>query len=279
MKKVFTLLMLAALFAPLAMNAQRGVIKQKDVDLFSMPRISLSELDSKGGDRATTTLMTQNFDGMTSIATSYSATDWFAYNAGNGNNWSLNTSSTYANSGSKSAQYKYSRNYAADCYLVSAPFTVSANMSSLSVSLYERTYQNTGWFGSTTYETFEVFFVKASDVTTAAAVASATHYDAIPSASYTNTAFDQKSGFCMSSTLAGQSVRVVVHCTSAADQYQLYIDDVVVTENTNDVDCGIAELPHFNGFESVAEYGCWTMAGSDMTLSTSNFYAGSTCRI
>ena len=93
--------MLAALFAPLAMNAQRAVVKQKDVDFSSMPRISLNELDSKDGDRATTTLLTQNFDNMSSIATTYSPTGLYAYNAGSGNNWTLNTSSYYANSGSK----------------------------------------------------------------------------------------------------------------------------------------------------------------------------------
>ena len=278
MKKVFTLLMLAALFAPLAMHAQRGVVKQKDVNLFSMPTISLSELDSKGGDRAVNTLMSQNFDGMSSIATSYSANGWFAYNAGSGNNWTLNTSSNYANSGSKSAQYATSSS-TGNCYLVSAPFTVSNNASSLSVSLYERVDQ--GLF-STISQTFEVFFVKASDVTTAAAVVSATHYDAIPSASYSNTSYAQQTGFSMSSALAGQSVRVVVHCTSTSTGFfdgtrHLYVDDVVVTENTHDTDCGVVILPHFNGFESVNEYGCWTMAGSDMTLSTSNFYAGSTC--
>ena len=278
MKKITIFLMLLmATFAPLAMNAQRGIVQQKDVDLFSMPTISLSELASTDGDRAVNTLMSQNFDGMSSISTSYSATGWFAYNAGNGNNWTLNTSSSYANSGSKSAQYSTS-SYAADCYLVSAPFTVSDNASSLSVSLYECTDQ--GWF-STTTQSFEVFFVKASDVTTAAAVASATHYDAIPTASYSNTAFAQQTGFCMSSALAGQSVRVVVHCnttaTTALISRHLFIDDVVVTENTHDYDCGVVSLPHFNGFESVDEYGCWILSGSDMTLSTSNVYAGSTC--
>jgi hypothetical protein len=277
MKRKFIFLMLAVLFAPLAMNAQRGIVQQKNVEFFSMPTISLSELDSKDGDRANNTLMTQNFDGMSSIPTSYSATGWFAYNAGNGNNWTLNTSSSNAYSGSKSAQYSTSSS-AADCYLVSAPFTVSNNASSLSVSLYECTDQ--GWF-STTTQSLEVFFVKASDVTSAAAVASATHYDAMPTASYSNTTFAQQTGFCMSSALAGQSVRVVVHCnttsTTALISRHLYVDDIVVTENTHDFDCGVVSLPHFNGFESVAEYGCWTMSGSDMTLSSSNVYAGSNC--
>ena len=85
----------------------------------------------------------------------------------------------------------------------------------------------------------------------------------------------------MSSELAGQSVRVVVHCNTTATTLlisrQLYVDDIVVTETANDSDCGIATLPHFNGFENLAQYGCWTMIGSDMTLSSSNFYAGSTC--
>ena len=133
-----------------------------------------------GAAKAQTQLMTENFDGMSSIATSYSATGWFAYNAGNGNNWTINTSSTYAHSGSNSAQVQYTTSYAANCYLVSAPFTTSPNMTEISVSLYERAR-------STSYqETFEVFFVKASDVTTAASVTSATQYNAISSKDYTN---------------------------------------------------------------------------------------------
>ncbi len=278
MKKVFTLLMLAALFAPLAMNAQRGIVQRNDVDLFSMPTISLSELASKDGDRATFTLLNESFEEMTNILTSYSATGWFGYKTGNSPVWKINSNSSYANSGSKSVQYT-TGNYYANCYLVSAPFTVSSSMSSLSVSLYERTDQATLSM-TTFYQSFEVFFVKASDVTNAAAVATATHYDAIPTASYSNTSFAQKTGFCTSSALAGQSVRVVVHCTTNVTPIlprSLYIDDIVVTENTDDFDCGVVSLPHFNGFESVSEYGCWTMSGSDMVLSSNNVYAGSTC--
>ena len=278
MKKVFTLLMLAALFAPLAMNAQRGIVQRNDVDLFSMPTISLSELASKDGDRATFTLLNESFEEMTNILTSYSATGWFGYKTGNSPVWKINSNSSYANSGSKSVQYT-TGNYYANCYLVSAPFTVSSSMSSLSVSLYERTDQATLSM-TTFYQSFEVFFVKASDVTNAAAVATATHYDAIPTASYSNTSFAQKTGFCTSSALAGQSVRVVVHCTTNVTPIlprSLYIDDIVVTENTDDFDCGVVSLPHFNGFESVSEYGCWTMSGSDMFLSSNNVYDGSTC--
>ena len=189
MKKVFTFLMLAALFAPLAMNAQRALIPSKNVDLSDLERISLSELyptatqTDVNNSRATDILLNENFESMSSISTSYSATGWYTYKTGNGNNWTLNTSSSNANSGSKSAQYS-TNNSAANCYLVSAPFTVSANMTTLSVSLYECTDQ--GVF-STTTQSFEVFFVKASDVTTASGVASATRYDAIPTASYSNT--------------------------------------------------------------------------------------------
>ena len=195
MKKISIFLLLMAFFAPFAMNGQ-----------------------------TTNQLLSENFDSMSSISTTYSGTGWFAYNAGSGNNWSLNTSSTYANSGSKSAQYSYNSSNPANCYLVSAPFSVSANMTELEVSLYEAvrsgSYQ----------ETFEVFFVKASDVSSAAGVASATNYNAIASASYNNTSFAQKTGSVTNSALAGQSVRVVVHCTSAKDRWNLYIDDIVVTE-------------------------------------------------
>ena len=276
MKKVFTLLMLTALFAPLALNAQWDIVQKKDIDYSSMPRISLNEIDSKDGDRSTTTLITQNFDGINSIATSYSATGWFAYNAGNGNNWTLNTNSSYANSGSKSAQYSYHSTNDADCYLVSEPFTVSADMNTLSVSLYERTRQSS--YSSTYYyERFEVFFVKASEVTDAASVVSATHYNAINSDIYTNTAFAKQSGYTRNLALAGESVRVVVHCTSYADQYSLFIDDIEVAETVSDSDCGVASLPHFNGFETEEEYGCWTLIGMNCYRSTSLPRTGNYC--
>ena len=182
--------------------------------------------------RATNTLLNQNFDGtgFTIYDNTYNSGAWYTYNAGNGNNWELYQNSSYAHSGDYNMCYAYNSSNAANCYLVSEPFSVSASMTQLSVSMYERVML------SNYAETFEVFFVKASEVTTLAAVASATHYSAISSASYTNESYAQVSGSLASSAvsaLAGQSVRVVVHCTSAADQYRLYIDDITVTETTS----------------------------------------------
>ncbi len=188
--------------------------------------------DSKGnakgteGSKADNTLLTENFDGMSSISTTYSASGWYAYKATNANNWTLSDANPH--SGSYSACYVYSSSQAADCYLVSPPFNVSTDMTNLSVSLYERV-------SSSSYtEKFEVFFVKASDVTYASQVASATKYSAIASASYTNTTYAQKTGSSSNSALTGQSVRVVVRCTSARDQARLFIDDITVTETTPD---------------------------------------------
>ncbi len=161
----------------------------------------------------TQNVLTEDFSSMSSIATTYSATDWYAYNAGSGNNWTLS---------SGAAKYSYSSSSDANCYLVSAPFSVSDDMIELSVSLVEKTG---GWA-----ETFEVFFVNAREVTSAAAVVSATQYSAIASATYNNTSNATVSGSVTDAALAGQSVRVVVHCTSAADQYYLTVDDITVTE-------------------------------------------------
>ena len=269
MKKISIFVLLAALFAPLAMNAQQGIVQQKNVDLFSMPRISLSELNSKGGDRATNTLLTEGFESVSMYENQYSATDWFTYNAGSGNNWDLYQG--YAHGGSMCMSYEYARRYAADCYFVSEPFSVSASMAELSVSLWERV------LSSSYPETFEVFFVRANQVTDLASVVSANHYMAIASASYTNTSYAQVSGNSTITALAGQSVRLVVHCTSAANMYRLMIDDITVTEITNDSSCGVATLPHFNGFENEAQYGCWTYSGRDVSLSTSNARTGSYC--
>ena len=169
-------------------------------------------------------VLSEDFDAMTTISTSYSATDWYAYNAGSGNNWSLNTTASYAHSGSNSACYNYNSYNDANCYLVSAPFTVSAKMDELGVSVYEAVRS------SSYSETFEVFFVKASDITDAASVATATQYSVIASASYNNATFAEVTGSNSNSALAGQSVRIVVHCTSVADRWALYIDDITVTE-------------------------------------------------
>ena len=201
-RKSLLFLMLMALFAPLAMNGQTQ-----------------------------NTVLSQNFDGngFTVSDNIYDARAWYTYNAGNGNNWELYQGGTsYAHSGNYCMAYAYNSSNDANCYLVSEPFTVSAQMAELSVSLYERVMT------SSYAETFEVFFIKASDVTTLEGVASATHYGAIASNSYTNTSYAQVSGSVTSSALAGQSVRVVVRCTSIADRYRLYIDDIIVTETTED---------------------------------------------
>ncbi len=245
-RKSLLIMLLVALFVPLAMNAQTRTLRKSakglpklEVNapakampsnpmlsqLESAKEAALEELNGRG-ERATNELLTQGFESMSSISTSYSSTGWYAYNAGSGKNWTLNSSSSYANNSSKSAQVEYSSRYAANCYLVSAPFTVSSSMSELTVSLYERV--RSGSYA----ETFEVFFVKASDVSNLAGVASATKYNAIASASYTNTTYAQQSGTVTNSALAGQSVRVVVHCTSAANMWYLYIDDITVTEKT-----------------------------------------------
>ena len=141
-----------AVFAPLAMNGQTQ-----------------------------NTLLSQNFDGNGfTINDEYSASAWYTYNAGSGNNWSLYQHSSDAHSGDYDVRYAYSSDYAANCYLVSEPFSVNTNMTQLSVSLYEKVRS------SSYAETFEVFFVKANDVTTLEGVASATQYSAIASASYNN---------------------------------------------------------------------------------------------
>ena len=183
---------------------------------------------AKGQTRGVNTLLSENFESLTSIPTSYSATDLYAYNAGSGNNWTYDASSGV--SSSKCAKYKYNSSYAANCYLVSTPFNVSSTTTQLNVSLYQKV-------ASSTYaETFEVFFVKASDITDGASITTATHYEAIASASYTNTSYAERTGSATNSDFQGESVRLVVHCTSKKDYHTLYIDNITVTEPKTDPD-------------------------------------------
>ena len=234
--------MMMALFGPLAMNAQ-----------------------------TTTTLLNQNFDGngLALYDNTYDSRGWYTYNAGNGNNWQLEQNSTYAHSGEYSMMYSYSSSNAANCYLVSEPFSVSANMTQLNVSLYE-VVRSATWA-----ETFEVFFVKASDVTTLAGVASATHYNAIASATYTNTSYAQVTGSVTSSALKGQSVRVVVHCTSAANKWQLYIDDITVTETTGAVSTYTVTYNANGGTGTMTDSNSPYTSGSTVTVLTNTFDAPS----
>ena len=230
MKKISILLMLMALFGPLAMMGQ-------------------------------TTLLSQNFDGngFTPSDGSYSASGWYMYNAGSGNNWQLYQGDTYAHSGSYCMAYSYSSSYAANCYLVSEPFNVSANMTELTVSLWE-SVMSSSWA-----ETFEVFFIKASDVNSSTLIpATSNQYGAIPSASYTNTYenYAQVSGSSTNPALAGQSVRVVVHCTSAKNMYRLYIDNITVTETTSGGGGQGGGCDYSEDFEGVTGTSGYSTAGS-----------------
>ncbi|MBR5910882.1 MAG: choice-of-anchor J domain-containing protein [Bacteroidales bacterium] len=175
--------------------------------------------------KAQITRLSENFNSMSDFANAYSATGWYAYNAGSGNNWTL--SSTDGTSSSKCAKYGFNSSNAADCYLVSSPFDVSAGMTELTVSLQEKVASAT-WT-----EKFEVFFVKASDVTDNASITTATKYIVLSEQTYSNTSYAEATNSVTDAALAGQSVRVVVHCTSDKDKYNLFIDDILVTETSS----------------------------------------------
>jgi len=171
-------------------------------------------------------LLVEGFEN-TSFSTNYwSASGWYTYQVNSSaNNWNISSYENNAHTGSYSAYYQDHTNYDANCYLVSPPFNVNPYMTNLSVSLWERV-------GSSNYpETFEVFFVKASAVDhNTAGVVNATHYNAIASTTYTNTDYAEKTGSCTNTDLRGQSVRLVIHCTSPKDMWLLNIDDITVTQ-------------------------------------------------
>ena len=162
---------------------------------------------------ATNTLLTEGFEG---------DLNWYVITV-SGNGWTLNSDQTYANNGSYSVQVQYDSSKAADAYLISESFTVSDRTTSLNLSLFE-------CVGDAGYpEKFEAFFIKDSDLTTDNDIVNVSnHHTAIPAAPYTNTTYAEKTGSV--TDLAGENVRLVIHCTSDADMYYLYIDDITVTE-------------------------------------------------
>ncbi|MBQ1675636.1 MAG: InlB B-repeat-containing protein, partial [Oscillospiraceae bacterium] len=178
-------------------------------------------------------LLTEGFESgtafteSTSSTSTLSTTGWTAYNAGKGNNWNNYAGgSSYTHGGSYAARYYFSNSQDANCYLISAPFDVSSEATSLNLSLWAKS----GGYN----EAFEAFFVKTSEATTSGGVVSATHYTALASDTYTNSAYVQKKGSV--ADLAGESVRLVIHCTSPKNQFYLYIDDIAVTATLPDGD-------------------------------------------
>ena len=162
---------------------------------------------------------------ITNGSASLGTNGWTAFNAGSGNNWAINSSSAHA--GSYCVYYKYTSNNQANCYLISSPFTVSSNAKNLNLSLYEKVY-------SSSYpETFEVFLIKASGVTTGNGVVNATKYPLLASAGYTNESYAEKTATISAADLAGESVRLVIRCTSTKNYWYLYIDDVTLTETVD----------------------------------------------
>lgn len=212
---------------------------------FDKPETSAAPAATRGNTnpvKATNSLLTEGFEG-TSLTKTNTATDslgsgWTVYN---GNSiattseygwWSAyQAGSTGTHGGSFAARYYYHSSYAADCYLISPAFTVSSNATKIDLQLYAKSQ-------TTTYpEKFDVFFVDASQITTAGGVKTATagngKYVSLGETTVSSTTWTEYNGTSVTG-LAGKSVRLVIHACSEADKYYLWVDDVAVTETIPD---------------------------------------------
>ncbi len=193
----------------------------------------------------TNTLLTEGFESVTVTKTKTSTdtlgTGWTAYSgndiltSSNYGWWSAYQLGSTAHGGSYAAQYYYRSDYSADCYLISPAFTVSSNATKIDLQLYAMSQ-------TTTYpEKFDVFFVDASQITTAGGVKTATvgngKYVSLAETTVASTSWSEFSGTSVTE-LAGKSVRLVIHACSDANMYYLWVDDVTVTETVDDSGSG-----------------------------------------
>ncbi len=139
-------------------------------------------------------------------------TDWLVVNNGSGNDWIQNTTSSNSNTGSNSAMYGYNSSNAADTWLFTKAVTL-ANGETVNWEFYEKV-------ASGTYPENLKFTVG-----TAQTVASQTT-TLVDLPGLTNTSFVKQSG-TYTAPAAG-TYYFALNCYSDADQYNLFVDDVLI---------------------------------------------------
>ncbi len=149
----------------------------------------------------------ESFEGAT-----WPPTDWLIVNNGSGNDWIQNTSSSNSNTGNNSAEYHYNGSNAADTWLFTKAVTLN-NGETVNWEFYEKV-------ASSSYPENLKFTVG-----TAQTVASQTT-TLIDLPGLTNTSFVKQSGTYTAP--ADGTYYFALNCYSDADQYNLFVDDVLI---------------------------------------------------
>jgi hypothetical protein len=143
---------------------------------------------------------------------SFPPTGWLVINNGSGNNWKQNNNSTYAHTGTKSAQYKFDNNNNADTWL----FTKAVNMTAGDVV----TWSFWEGVGNSSYSENLKFTVGTSQT-----VAGQTTV-LIDLPGLNNTTYAEKSGAYTAP--ATGTYYFALNCYSTKNQWNLYVDDVLI---------------------------------------------------
>ncbi len=134
---------------------------------------------------------------------------WTVFNNGTGNDWTLNTSVTYANTGTNSAKYAYDSANAADTWLFTGAVTLAAG-ESVDWSFYTRSRG----------------FVEKLKFTVGTGATVADQTTVLLNILDVDGAYGEQSGV-FTATTAGDYY-FAFNCYSGANQFELFVDDVLI---------------------------------------------------
>ena len=179
-------------------------------------------------------ILSESFEG------AFPPAGWTLFNAGTGNNWSLNTDPLDAYSGIRSMQYFYSFTNNANAWIFSPGINLTSG------TIYRISYFYRGNITST-----EKFKVTIGNGATVANQTTVLHdYPAVTNTSYLE-------GVDYFTPVSSGSHNLAFNCYSAANQYALLIDSIVIKP---------ASMPAISSF--VPAYGG---TGATITITGTNF--------
>ena len=187
---------------------------------------------------ANSQLLTESFEG------TFPPTGWLIVNNGSGNDWTQNTSATYASDGSKSMKYGYNSSNDADTWA----FTNGLSLTNGQVYNITFDYRVTGY-----PEKLKVTVGNAQTV----ASQTTTLWDNNGGSDLNNTSFAQAS-FQFTATSTG-TFYFAFNCYSLADEYNLFVDNIVIDVPPA---CPAPTNPTITSLSTTGAQLNWTSGGS-----------------